>query len=72
MKRITGEYRNQVSGYAAFFPYRLPPTPPIEYDDRLRYLLSEADRKIGRLDGITEILPNPDLFVAMYVRKEAL
>ena len=31
-----------------------------------------ADRKLGRLDGITEILPNPDLFVAMYVKKEAL
>jgi Fic family protein len=35
-------------------------------------LLSDADRKLGRLDGITQILPNPALFVAMYVRKEAL
>jgi Fic family protein len=35
-------------------------------------LLSEADRAIGRLDGATEILPNPDLFVAMYVRREAV
>jgi Fic family protein len=35
-------------------------------------LLSEADRAIGRLDGTTEIIPNPDLFVAMYVRKEAV
>jgi Fic family protein len=35
-------------------------------------LLSTADRKLGRLDGITQILPNPDLFVAMYVQKEAL
>lgn len=35
-------------------------------------LLSEADRAIGRLDATTELLPNPDLFVAMYVRKEAV
>ncbi|WP_442960125.1 Fic/DOC family N-terminal domain-containing protein [Pseudobutyrivibrio sp. MD2005] len=31
-------------------------------------LLSQADRKLGQLDGITEILPNPELFVAMYVK----
>lgn len=35
-------------------------------------LLSAADRKLGRLDGITQILPNPELFVAMYVKKEAV
>jgi Fic family protein len=35
-------------------------------------LLSDADIALGRLAGITEILPNPDLFVAMYVRKEAV
>src|SRR5690606_26588048 len=35
-------------------------------------LLSDADRKLGRLDGITQILPNPELFVAMYVKKEAV
>lgn len=35
-------------------------------------LLSRADRALGRLDGATEALPNPDLFVLMYVRKEAV
>ena len=35
-------------------------------------LLSQADRALGRLDGSTETLPNPDLFVYMYVRKEAV
>ena len=35
-------------------------------------LLSQADRALGRLDGSTELLPNPDLFVAMYVRQEAV
>lgn len=41
-------------------------------DDEMIKLLSDADRKLGRLDGITQILPNPQLFVAMYVRKEAV
>ena len=35
-------------------------------------LLSKADRALGRLDGVTQTLPNPDLFVSMYVKKEAL
>jgi Fic family protein len=35
-------------------------------------LLSRADQAIGRLDGVTSTLPDPDLFVAMYVRQEAV
>jgi Fic family protein len=35
-------------------------------------LLSAADRALGRLDGSVQTLPNPDLFVVMYVRKEAV
>lgn len=41
-------------------------------DEELIDLLSNADRAIGRLDGITDTLLNPDLFIAMYVRKEAV
>ncbi|RYG29163.1 Fic family protein [bacterium] len=41
-------------------------------DDEMWTLLSNADRALGRLDGSTEALPNPDLFVLMYVRKEAV
>jgi len=41
-------------------------------DDEMLTLLSQADRALGRLDGSTEMLPNPDLFVFMYVRKEAV
>jgi len=40
--------------------------------DEMCTLLSQADRALGQLDGSTEVLPNPDLFVAMYVRQEAL
>lgn len=41
-------------------------------DAELIRLLSDADRALGRLDGVATILPNPDLFVAMYVRHEAV
>lgn len=41
-------------------------------DSELTKLLSQADRMLGRLDGIGAVLPNPDLFVAMYVRQEAV
>jgi Fic family protein len=41
-------------------------------DAEIQLLLSGADRAIGRLDAATELLPNPDLFVAMYVRREAV
>ena len=50
----------------------MPPNPPVIIDDEMQDLLSQADRKLGRLDGISEILPNPELFVAMYVKKEAV
>lgn len=41
-------------------------------DAELGRALSDADRSLGRLDGIGTVLPNPDLFVAMYVRQEAV
>lgn len=59
-------------GYSSFVPQKMPPDPPINIDSETQKLLSLADRKLGRLDGITEILPNPELFVAMYVKKEAV
>lgn len=59
-------------GYSAFVPAKLPPDPPVVVDSEMQKLLSLADRKLGRLDGITQILPNPELFVAMYVKKEAV
>lgn len=67
-----GRYIRQIAGYKTFVPRPLPPNPPIQMDAELQSLLSQADRALGRLDGATEILPNPDLFVAMYVRKEAV
>ncbi len=67
-----GTYIAQPTGYRAFIPAELPPDPPIQMDAELIKLLSDADRTLGRLDGVATILPNPDLFVAMYVRQEAV
>ena len=67
-----GVYVRQHTGYSAFVPRALPPIPPVEFDDELMDLLSKSDRALGRLDGSTEALPNPDLCVMMYVRKEAV
>lgn len=67
-----GVYRQQPSGYKAFIPAPLPPNPPVKLDWKLQTLLSEAERSLGRLDGSITILPNSDLFVTMYVRREAV
>ena len=72
-----GSYRRQVNiahlgTYSAFLPAPLPPNPPIAMDGRMIRMLSEADQALGRLDGVARTLPNPDLFVAMYVRREAV
>lgn len=67
-----GMYVTQPGGYKAFIPKDLPPEPPVRYDDGLWEALSRADLALGRLDGSTDNLPNPDRFVAMYVRKEAV
>ena len=63
---------NQPQGYNAFIPKPLPPKPPLNIGREIIDILSKADTAIGRLSGISETLPNPDLFVAMYVRKEAV
>jgi Fic family protein len=67
-----GRYVRQATGYRAFIPTALPPTPPLEIDPELQKLLSDADRALGRLEGSIQTLPNPDLFVFMYARKEAV
>ena len=67
-----GKYVKQGAGFKAFIPAPLPPIPAVALDAELTRLLSEADRSLGRLDGVGSVLPNPDLFVAMYVRQEAV
>ena len=67
-----GHVVKTITGYEAFIPKKLPPDPEVKIDMEMLTLLSDADNKLGRLDGITETLPNPELFVAMYVKKEAV
>jgi Fic family protein len=55
----------------AFVPPGLPPTPPIDILSLLPQL-SAAERALGRLDGITVLRPRQELFLYMYVRKEAV
>lgn len=68
----TGRYVQQPTGYRAFIPNTLPPDPAVEISPEMQLLLSQADHALGRLDGSIQTLPHPDLFVFMYVRKEAV
>ena len=67
-----GRFRPQLTGYEAFMPKSLPPDPPLQWGTDLLGRLSEATTALGRLDGLADSLPNPDLFVASYVRREAV
>jgi len=71
-KGRAGTYQKQPTGYRAFIPAPLPPDPPIQLEGGLQARLSMANLALGRLDGSIQTLPNPDLFVFMYVRKEAV
>ena len=71
-KERAGKYVTQPTGYRAFIPESLPPDPPVDLTGELLLTLSEAQMALGRLDGSIQILPDSDLFVFMYVRKEAV
>ena len=61
-----------INGFSSFIPNSLPPAPPLQYNDEMNSLIEKAMAALGRLDGISSILPNPDLFLYMFVRKEAV
>jgi Fic family protein len=67
-----GRFAKQPKGYESFIPEPLPPQPPIEFNTEMLAMLSAADQALGRLDGVIQTIPNADLFVAMYVRREAV
>lgn len=67
-----GQYIQQVKGYKAFIPKPLPPMPPLKPNDEYNYLLSKANLALGKLSGLASVISDPDLFVYLYVRKEAL
>ena len=56
----------------AFVPAPLPPAPDLQIDPTTRQLLDEALLSLGRLDSVSALLPDTQLFLYMYVRKEAV
>ena len=72
---LTGEYIIQKYGadeVRSFVPFPLPPNPPLSIDAALREELDQALISLGRLDSVATLLPDIDLFLYMYVRKEAV
>lgn len=59
-------------GYRAFHPKPLPPDPPLKIDAAIQKLLDRANQALGRLDGVTLLLPDPDQFLYTFIRKEAV
>ena len=68
--KLAGRVIKTATGYHAFVPAPLP--PEIEYDAKLALLLSQADAALSELSGLGRYLPNPDLLIAPYVKREAL
>ena len=60
------------ASYESFMPFPLPPDPPIELDAEMLSLLIAANKKMALLDGLSSRIPNINMFISMYIRKEAL
>jgi Fic family protein len=58
--------------FNSFVPQPLPPAPPIEFNPELLDLMEKANLALGRLDGLARLLPDLQLFLYFYVRKEAV
>jgi Fic family protein len=70
-----GTFRRTTGGgeeFFGFYPKPLPPDPPLRVDVDVQELLDLANQALGRLDGITLLLPDPDQFLYSYIRKEAV
>lgn len=71
----TGRYEitaTEEESVRAFVPAPLPPDPPLDLSGARQRLLERALLACGRLDGVTALLPDPDLFLYAYVRREAV
>lgn len=75
MNNRAGHYKSNLSGemtYKSFMPNPLPPSPPIELTEDIIVLLVKANSQLAVLESLATHIPNIELFVSMYVRKEAL
>jgi len=66
-----GRYIKQPSGYQAFIPDNFPPEAGFNLSDKLIRKATDATLAVGRLDGITYLLPDVDFFLFMYICKDA-
>lgn len=66
-----GRYVQQKDGYKAFIPYPFPPEGGFAITPRLYKKHEEAIRLVGKLDGITRLLPDKNFFISMFVVKDA-
>lgn len=75
MARVTGEWvMTSTTGEAvrAFVPYPLPPVPPVDLTSEDHTALEFANQQLGRLDGLASLLPDVQIFLYLYIRKEAV
>ncbi len=75
MKRNSGTYFKNFAGelaYLSFCPSTLPPEPPLVMDDDLLAVLVKSHRSLASLETVSAFIPNMELYLSMYVRKEAL
>ncbi len=78
MKKISGRQgrtKTNLSGamaYESFVPSRLQDVLPIAVDGETTRILSACSRKVGEVEGMSRFVPNADMYMTMYVRKEAL
>jgi Fic family protein len=66
-----GKYIKQIEGYKAFIPEKFPPKNLSFQGERLIQLLSTSSLLLGKLDGLTRLVPDIDFFIFMYIKKEA-
>lgn len=67
-----GRYIQQKEGYKAFTPFDFPPQSGFEISKKLYKKHEEAIRLVGKLDGITRLLPDKDFFLLMFIKKDAV
>jgi len=66
-----GRYIKQKGNYKVFIPDKFPPKGLVYNNSKLIELLANANFSLGKLDGITKLLPDIDFFIFMYINKEA-
>jgi Fic family protein len=66
-----GNFQQQTQGYKAFIPASFPPKAGFNFSDKINKKATIASLRLGKLDGITQLLPDADFFIFMYITKDA-